>query len=96
MPAKMHMTVPVGFRRSQAIPDVLVLHFRDLTDEDFEVRQGYRVTTPLKTLIDVVTDHCISQDQMELGIQQALSQGLISKREIQRNDAAHILMRYIQ
>jgi predicted transcriptional regulator of viral defense system len=96
MPAKMHMTVPSGFRRSQTIPEVLVLHYHDLTDEDVEMRQGYRVTTPLKTLIDVINNQSISLEQVELGVKQALSQGFISKREIQRNEAAHILLRYIQ
>lgn len=96
MPAKMHMTVPSGFRRSQVIPEVLVLHYHDLADEDVEIRQGYRVTTPLKTLIDVINNQSISLEQVELGVKQALSLGFISKREIQRNEAAHILLRYIQ
>ena len=91
MPAKMHMTVPKEFRRSHATPEVLVLHYQELLKTDSEIRQGYRVTTPLKTLIDVVNDQSISQDQVELGIQQALKQGLISHPEIQRNRAAHIL-----
>ena len=95
MPAKMHMTVPLGFRRSQSIPDVLLLHYHDLADEDVEMRQGYRVTTPLKTLIDVINNQSISLEQVELGVKQALSQGFISKREVQRNEAAHILLRYI-
>jgi predicted transcriptional regulator of viral defense system len=93
MPAKMHMTVPKGFRRSQAIPEVLVLHYRDLSEEDVEVMQGYRVTKPLKTLIDVANDRSISQDQLELGVHQAIKQGLISKLEIQRNEGAHILLK---
>lgn len=95
MPAKMHMTVPSGFRRSQATPKVLVLHYHDLTDEDVEIRQGYRVTKPLKTLIDVINNQSISLEQVKLGVKQALSHGFISKREIQRNEAAHILLRYI-
>lgn len=95
MPAKMHMTVPSGFRRSQAVPEVLVLHYHDLADEDVEMRQGYRVTKPLKTLIDVINNQSISLEQVELGVKQALSQGFISKREIQRNEASHILLRYI-
>lgn len=95
MPAKMHMTVPSGFRRSQAIPEVLVLHYHDLADEDVGMRRGYRVTKPLKTLIDVINNQSISLEQVELGVKQALSQGFISKREIQRNEAAHILLRYI-
>jgi len=95
MPAKMHMTVPKGFRRNQPIPKVLVLHYQDLSDEDVEMRQGYRVTKPLRTLIDVIYDQSVPLDQIELGVRQALQKGLISKQEIQRKELAHVLLRYI-
>ncbi len=96
MPAKMHLTVPQGFRRNQIIPKVLVLHYGNLVRMDIEVRQGYCVTTPLKTLIDVVKDQSISLDQIELGIQQALERGLVSKREIQRSESANLLEKFIR
>ena len=96
MPAKMHMTVPQEFRRNQDMPKHLIIHYGNLSAQDIEVRQGYRVTTPLKTIIDVVNEQRTSLDQIELAIQQALERGLISKREIQRNDSAGILERFIQ
>ncbi|MCB1119260.1 MAG: type IV toxin-antitoxin system AbiEi family antitoxin domain-containing protein [Chlamydiia bacterium] len=95
MPSKMHMTVPKGFRRNPPIPKVLCLHYSDLPDQDIETRQGYRITTPLRTLIDIVNDGSISLDQVELGLQQAIKQGLISPREIQRTESAHQLWRFI-
>jgi predicted transcriptional regulator of viral defense system len=95
MPAKMHMTVPKNFRQNQPIPEVLVLHYDDLFNEEVEERQGYCVTKPVKTLIDVTIDQSVSEDQIELGINQALKQGLIFKCEIQRNEEAHKLLRYI-
>lgn len=96
MPSKMHMTVPLDFRRRKEPPKLLRLYRGVLEDSDIEERQGYLVTTPLKTLIDVINNQSISLEQVELGVKQALSQGFISKREIQRNEAAHILLRYIQ
>lgn len=95
MPAKMHMTVPKGFRRTQIVPKVLTLHYGDLPSQDIEVRQGYFVTTPLRTLVDVVSDESISIDQVELGIRQAIERGMISVREIERKESAKILLRYI-
>ena len=92
MPAKMHMTVPKGFRRNQSIPEVLVLHYQDLPLEDIEQRQGYRVTKLIKTLIDIAEEQGISQDQLKLGVHQAINQGLISRQEIQRDKRAHILL----
>jgi len=91
MPAKMHMTVPRGFRKNQAIPNHLVLHYDDLSNTDIETRQGYYVTTPRRTLIDIVKEQSLSLDQIVLAVEQALERGLISKREIQRDESAQIL-----
>jgi len=95
MPAKMHMTVPREFRKNQKIPKVLSLHFDRLLPEDIEIRQGYFVTTPMRSLIDVANGESISIDQLQLGIRQALERGLITKKEIERNSLAKILLRYV-
>jgi len=91
MPAKMHMTVPRGFRKNQTIPKHLVLHYDDLSKTDMEARQGYCVTTPRRTLIDIAKEQSLSLDQTILALEQALERGLISKREIQRDESAQIL-----
>lgn len=49
----MHMTVPKKFRKRAVMPKVLVLHFEDLPKEDIRFQQGYMVTSPLRTLIDI-------------------------------------------
>lgn len=95
MPVKMHMTVPKTFRRSQKVPSVLFLHYGILCSKDVETRQGYFVTSPIKTLIDVANNESIPLDQLELGVQQALKRGLITRKEIERNPLAEILIRYI-
>src|ERR1051325_8693785 len=43
-PAKLHMTVPVRFRKNSAIPSLLVLHYDDLADYDIEAAAGYHYT----------------------------------------------------
>ncbi len=95
MPPKMHLTVPGKFRRNQKIPALLVLYRQDLVDDDVEIHQGYRVTKPLKTLIDVEKAQIISSDQIKLGVHQAIKRGLISKHEIQRHAEGARLLRYI-
>lgn len=95
MPAKMHMTVPKGFRKNQPIPEVLILHYQDLDEKEIEMRRGYRITKPSKTLIDLVKDQSISDDLIEQGIREALKQGLISKKEIQRDKSISPLLRYV-
>ena len=42
-PAKLHMTVPVAFRRRAKAPNILVLHRARLNEKDVEQRQGFAV-----------------------------------------------------
>lgn len=95
MPSKMHMSVPKGFRRNQSIPKVIALHFQNIEEDEVEIRQGYRLTSPLRTLLDVVAEGSISEDQVKMGLQQAINRGLITKRELQKKPYAQILLRYL-
>src|SRR5690348_11043200 len=42
-PAKLHMTVPLRFRRRAKTPKILVLHNANLPEKDEEQRQGFAV-----------------------------------------------------
>jgi hypothetical protein len=47
MAAKLHMTVPPGFRRMAAMPEVLRLGRARLSGRDVQTIDGVRVTEPL-------------------------------------------------
>lgn len=85
MPAKMHMTVPRKFRRRSETPKVLVLHFADLSEEDIRSQQGYMVTSPLRTLIDVVESDRLSDDLISQALHDALHKGIISREELDKS-----------
>jgi len=89
MPAKMHMTVPINFRRQVEIPKVLCLHPGNLEAFDVEERQGYKVTTPLRTLIDVVTVETVADEFLFQAIHEALQRGLILKKEFKALKSTH-------
>ncbi len=100
MPSKMHLTVPKTFRRYQEIPKILHIHRSNLAKEDIEVRQGCCVTTPLRTLLDVVEEGVVPMDQIEQGLCEALKKGLLIKQDIEnvraeRPVAAEKLLRMI-
>lgn len=82
MPSKMHLTVPNAFRKGIAIPKVLTLHYADLKEDEVRRQQGYRVTTPIRTLIDILTDGKLSTDLIAQAINDALKLGLISRNEL--------------
>lgn len=83
MPSKMHMTVPPDFRRRKEPPKLLCL-YRDVLERlDIEEGQGYRVTTPLRTIIDCVTEGTVADNFIAQAIKQALGKGLLLERELE-------------
>jgi predicted transcriptional regulator of viral defense system len=85
MPAKLHMTVPRKFRKSSKIPAVLVLHFADLPSADIQDREGYRVTRPMRTILDLSDTRDIPDDLLAQAFHEARERGLITETEIREN-----------
>lgn len=79
LPAKHHLTVPPGFRKEP--PAGVTLHHASLPEEDVMDRDGYRVTTPLRTLLDVAASD-ISPEHLEAATAQALGRGLVRRSEL--------------
>lgn len=84
MPSKMHMTVPLTFRKRVAIPKHLKLHFATLAKSDVETWQGYKVTTPLRTLIDVIEEGIVPEEQIEQAIRDGLKMGILNERDLNK------------
>lgn len=75
---RIHLTVPSGFRMRD---DALILHTADLPAEDVEIRPGFRLTTPTRSLIDVAAAHA-DGDQLTRAIDEALARGMITRRQL--------------
>ena len=83
-PAKLHMTVPTRFRRNSAIAEILVLHYADLDDAAIQSAQGFRVTRPLRTIIDVAEADTVERGFPWQAIRQAIERGMLTRSEIKR------------
>lgn len=88
MPAKLHMTVPRSFRRNAPIPNVLVLHRANLQPTEVEERQGYMVTRPIKTLLDLIRAQTLPEEILRSAFAEAAQKGLITQTEIARHRSA--------
>lgn len=88
MPAKLHMTVPRSFRRNAPIPNVLVLHRANLQPTEVEERQGYRVTRPMTTLLDLIRAQTLPEEILRSAFAEAAQKGLITQTEIARHRSA--------
>jgi predicted transcriptional regulator of viral defense system len=83
MPRRLDMTVPPGFQRMAAIPAVLRLRRARLGDEDVETIDSVRVTTPLRTLVDVIAADALSRDLQVQAVHEALRRGLVMRRQLE-------------
>ena len=83
MPASLDLTVPPGFQRMAAIPDVLRLHRARLARRDLDTIDGVRVTTPLRTLIDVIADGEVASELLVQAVDQAIRRGLVRRRQLE-------------
>jgi hypothetical protein len=93
MPAKLHMTVPKGFRRNSENPGILVLRRADLPAKGIEMRHGFRVTRPLQTLIDLLAEGNLPRDILQQALREGLQRGSIPLAEIDKLDRSVAMQR---
>lgn len=51
---KVHLTVPKNFRRRSQCAQKVQLHFADLAQSDIQDKFGFRITSPVRTVIDLL------------------------------------------
>lgn len=83
MPAKIHLTVPPGFRKKK--PKGCVFHRGLVLDDAKEQREGFFVTTPLQTIIDSAESN-FSIDYLDQAIRQACDKGMLQLIDIVSSD----------
>lgn len=67
---------------------MLVLHRANLQPVEVEERQGYRVTKPVKTLIDLIRAQTLPEEILRSAFAEASQKGLITQSEIAQNRPA--------
>ena len=87
MPEKVHLSVPKGFRKQP--PKGVVLHKADLADRDVEAWDGFAVTTPLRTVLDVAESREISPEHVESAVREAVARGLV-RRTVLRKEISRL------
>ena len=88
MPEKVHLSVPKGFRKQP--PKGVVLHKADLADGDVEAWDGFAVTTPLRTVLDVAGSREIGPEHLESAVRESLVRGLV-RRKVLRKEISQLV-----
>ena len=79
-PSRVHLTVPPDFR---AEAPGAVLHRGEIPAQDLERREGFRVTTPFRTLLDVAASD-LELDQFARAVREACDRGPATKEGLLR------------
>jgi predicted transcriptional regulator of viral defense system len=83
-PARIHFTVPPSFRKK--MPEGVVLHKESLSERDWEQHEGYRVTTPLRTILDAAASPA-TWGYLPDAVYDALQRGLVRSSQLLTADA---------
>ena len=79
LPVKTHLTVLPDFRKKAAAG--IVLHKALLGEKDVKMREGFRVTTPLRTILDLARGH-LDQERLTAVTKDAMRKGLLDRRTL--------------
>ncbi|MFQ5408929.1 MAG: type IV toxin-antitoxin system AbiEi family antitoxin domain-containing protein [Anaerolineales bacterium] len=78
LPAQVHVIVPRTASRRRL---GLRLHTNRLASEDITMREGLRITTPARTIVDVAAGG-LSAEHVQRAIEEALQRGLATRDEL--------------
>ena len=81
-PAKVHITVPVGFRRNSPTPRTVVLHREALAPAEITLKRGMRICRAARALCDVADKNPGALEECRLAARDAVRQGLVLESEI--------------
>ena len=79
-PAEIHLTVGQGFRQKN---DQVILHRADLSPEEIEDREGFKVTTPLRAIAESAAD-AVDQDVIDSAVSELLERGEVTRGQLIR------------
>lgn len=78
-PGVVHLTVPPGFH---ARHPAVVTTVAELSEEDVEHHGPYRVTTPLRTLLDLAADRRTDQESVDDAVTEALERHAVTPYDL--------------
>lgn len=80
MPSRIHLTVPPGYR--QTLPAGVVVHRGRLGEAEFQTMAGFRVTSPIRTIMDLLLGGT-EAGQIERVVSDALARGAVRTEELE-------------
>ena len=83
-PSKLHITVPLGFRRNSETPPVLILHKAHLEPHEIVQERGFAVTTVMRAILDSAESGDADPEMLRQALKDGTSRGLVTRAEIRK------------
>jgi len=80
LPTRIHLTVPRSFRKRP--PAGCVLHKAKLTSREIAKWEGFLVTSPIRTLLDIAETDSVTHEQLHRIVEQALANGIVRRTKL--------------
>jgi predicted transcriptional regulator of viral defense system len=80
-PAKVHITVPARHRTNRKVPELYVLHRRDLDAADVTLHEGIPIVTPYRAILDGI-ERRLGPRLLKQAIKTAQVRGLLRPNEL--------------
>jgi predicted transcriptional regulator of viral defense system len=82
-PPKVHLTVPIGFRRNSQPPKAVVLHHATFTPAEITLVRGMPICRVTRALCEVVLKNILALEECRRLVKEARRRGLILDSEIE-------------
>ena len=79
LPSRTHLSVPKGFRKKPA--QGIVLHKAVFDTDEIQEREGFRITSPLRTVLDLARAH-LDPERLEAVATDAVRKGLVTRQAV--------------
>jgi predicted transcriptional regulator of viral defense system len=86
---KYHLTVPKGFRKRGETGFQAQFHYADLAAHDVEIIDGFRVTKPLRTIVDLLDWGRLDLRHLKDALSQAFDRYQILPEDIRQLTLSH-------
>ena len=80
LPSKVHLSVPQGFRKKPV--KGIVLHKSKLQTGETLEREGFQITSPLRTVLDLAREH-LDPERLEAVAADTIRKGLVTRRGLE-------------
>jgi predicted transcriptional regulator of viral defense system len=82
-PKNVHVTVPKHYRTNRTVPELYVLHRRDLAKNEQILYEGIPIVTPARAILDAIEAH-LRGDLIATAIETAQGRGLLRPAELRQ------------